>query len=63
MLHMSALRIYTNILEFGYAGDPFPKMADVPMMLEITGLNWEMFGEIAESVDEEIQKAQIFLQI
>jgi len=61
--YVGLANIYTNILEFGYAGDPFPDMSAVPMMLELTGLEWGMFSEIAESVDEEIQKAQIFLQI
>lgn len=61
--YVALANIYTNVLEFGYAGDPFPEMADVPMILEITGLRWEMFSEIAEIIDEEIQKAQFFLQI
>ena len=61
--YVGLANIYTNILEFGYAGDPFPDMSAVPLMLELTGLEWGMFSEIAKSVDEEIQKAQIFLQI
>ena len=61
--YVGLANMYANILDLGYAGDPFPAEEDAAKMLELTGLNWEMFGEIAESVEEEIQKAQVFLQI
>lgn len=61
--YVGLANMYANILDFGYAGDPFPAEEDAAEMLELTGLNWEMFGEIAEGVEEEIQKAQVFLQI
>lgn len=61
--YIGLANIYANILDLGYAGDPFPAAEDAEKMLELTGLKWEMFGEIAESVEEEIQKAQVFLQI
>jgi len=61
--YVGLANMYANILEFGYAGDPFPDTQKAVVMLELTGLKWEMFGEIAESVEEEIEKAQIFLQI
>ncbi len=54
---------YANILDFGYAGDPFPCESDTIKMLELTELTWEMFGAIAQNVEDEIEKAQIFLQI
>jgi HD-like signal output (HDOD) protein len=61
--YVGLANMYANILEFGYAGDPFPDIHSAVEMLDLTGLSWEMFGEIAESVEEEIVKAQIFLQI
>ncbi len=61
--YVGLANIYANILDFGYGGDSFPDLEKAQAMLDITGLSWEMFSEIAESVDEEIQKAQIFLQI
>ncbi len=61
--YVGLANMYANILDFGYAGDPFPAEEEAEKMLELTGLTWEMFGEIAESVEEEIQKAQVFLQI
>ena len=61
--YVGLANMYANILEFGYAGDPFPDTESASLMLELTGLSWDMFAEIAESVDEEIQKAQIFLQV
>lgn len=61
--YVGLANMYANILEFGYAGDPFPDTESALVMLELTGLSWDMFAEIAESVDEEIQKAQIFLQV
>jgi HD-like signal output (HDOD) protein len=61
--YVGLANMYANILEFGYAGDPFPDTESALLMLELTGLTWDMFAEIAESVDEEIQKAQIFLQV
>ena len=61
--YVGLANMYANILDFGYAGDPFPAEEGADAMLELTGLTWEMFSEIAESVEEEIQKAQVFLQI
>ncbi|MEA3468052.1 MAG: HDOD domain-containing protein [Thermodesulfobacteriota bacterium] len=61
--YVGLANMYANILDFGYAGNPFPAEKEAEKMLELTGLKWEMFSEIAESVEEEIQKAQVFLQI
>ncbi len=61
--YVGLANMYANILDLGYAGDPFPDGDTADVMLELTGLTWEMFGEIAESVEAEIEKAQVFLQI
>ena len=60
--YVGLANMYANILEFGYAGDPFPAADGADVMLKITGLTWDMFGEVATEVEEEIEKAQVFLQ-
>jgi hypothetical protein len=55
--------MYINILDFGYAGDPFPEVGDIEDLLGIVGLSWQDYGAIGEDVVKEIEKAQIFLQI
>ncbi len=55
--------IYTNIMEHGYAGDPFPAEEEVDILLKFVGLSWESFGTIGARVEEEIHRAEIFLQI
>ena len=55
--------MYINILDFGYAGDPFPEVGDIEDLLDITGLSWQDYGGISEDVEKEIEKAQIFLQV
>jgi HD-like signal output (HDOD) protein len=61
--YVGLANMYSNILDLGYAGDPFPAEESAAKMLELTGLTWDMFGEIAAGVEEEIEKAQVFLQI
>lgn len=55
--------IYTNILDHGYAGDPFPDVDDIDIILKSVGITWEEYGGIGGRVIEEIQKAEIFLKI
>ncbi len=61
--YIGLANMYANINDLGYAGDPFPAEDTADKMLELTGLTWDMFSEIAASVEEEIEKAQVFLQI
>ncbi len=55
--------IYSNIFDLGYAGDPFPLESELENNLNIVGLSLDEFGAIGGSVQEEIRKAQIFLQM
>lgn len=55
--------IYANILDHGYAGNPFPAEKDLEYLLDYTGLSWEDFCGIGGRVNDEIDKAKIFLQI
>jgi HD-like signal output (HDOD) protein len=61
--YVGLANMYANILDLGYAGDPYPQEDGADVMLELTGVTWEMLGEIADSVESEIEKAQVFLQI
>jgi putative nucleotidyltransferase with HDIG domain len=55
--------IYANILDHGYAGNPFPKEGEIGQLLKCAGLSWDDFCGIGDRVVEEIQKAEIFLKI
>jgi putative nucleotidyltransferase with HDIG domain len=55
--------IYTNILDHGYAGDPFPGEDEIAPLLKSVELSWREFAGIGGKVVEEIHKAEIFLQI
>ncbi len=55
--------VYTNILDHGYAGNPFPREQEIEQLLDGVGLSWQQFGGIGDRVVEEIHKAEIFLQI
>jgi putative nucleotidyltransferase with HDIG domain len=55
--------IYINILDHGYAGDRFPREDEIGPLLDSVNLSWRDFSGIGGRVVEEIQKAEIFLQI
>ncbi len=55
--------IYTNILDIGSAGNSFPDEGEILLLLEVLDISLEDFGHIGASVQEEIRKAEIFLQI
>ena len=55
--------LYANILDHGYAGNPFPNEDDVYRLLEFTDITMEEFCGIGDRVVEEIEKARVFLQI
>lgn len=55
--------VYTNILDIGYAGNSFPDEGEVLHLLDVLKISVEDFGHIGESVQEEIRKAEVFLQI
>jgi putative nucleotidyltransferase with HDIG domain len=55
--------LYANILDHGYAGNPFPEEGDVHKLLTHTDISMEDFCGIGGRVVEEIDKAKVFLQI
>jgi HD-like signal output (HDOD) protein len=60
---ISLANMYVNIQDIGYAGDPFPEHENTERLLELTGLDWSDLAAISETVENEIDKAQIFLQV
>lgn len=54
---------YTNILDIGSAGNHFPDEGEILHLLDVLDISLEDFGQIGQSVQEEIRKAEIFLQI
>ncbi len=55
--------IYSNIYDIGFAGNSYPAEREIERLLEITELSWVELSTIRDEIDNEIQKAQIFLQI
>ncbi len=55
--------IYSNIYDIGFAGDSYPSEKEIEKLLEVTELSWVELSDIRDEIDNEIQKAQIFLQI
>ncbi|MEN8189446.1 MAG: HDOD domain-containing protein [Thermodesulfobacteriota bacterium] len=60
---LALANMYTNILDIGYAGDPFPPETEAEPLLECTGLDWSDLAAVSLGVEEEINRAQVFLQI
>ncbi len=55
--------IYSNIYDIGFAGDSYPPEEEITRLLDLTEISWGEFADIRDEIDNEIQKAQIFLQI
>ncbi len=55
--------LYSNIVDHGYAGDPFPAEEEAAQLLTLVELPWEQFCGIGDRVVQEIKKAEIFLKI
>ncbi|AEF83566.1 HDOD domain protein [Treponema primitia ZAS-2] len=53
---------FAALTETGFSGDRHPGKAD-GVIGETLGLSWEIFDEIKPIVDEEITKAQVFLNL
>jgi len=54
---------YSCLFDIGYAGNRYPDGEQVPMLLALCGLKWSAVSSLTELVDEEIKKAEIFLQV
>jgi putative nucleotidyltransferase with HDIG domain len=55
--------IYANIYDFGSAGDPYQNYDTVVEVLHQVGFQWNELSFLMDVVENEIEKAQIFLQV
>ncbi|HIJ89491.1 MAG TPA: HDOD domain-containing protein [Deltaproteobacteria bacterium] len=54
---------YANLFDVGSAGDRYPDMSRVNELLSLVGLKWRDLSSLHMVVQQEIEKAQIFLQV
>jgi putative nucleotidyltransferase with HDIG domain len=55
--------IYANIYDFGTAGDPYQDYDMLDEILILSGFRWAELSFLMEKVEDEIDKARIFLQV
>jgi HD-like signal output (HDOD) protein len=55
--------LYANIHKIGSAGDLYPDNAFLARILEMMGLEWDDLQPLQEIVNNEIEKAQVFLNL
>jgi len=60
---VAAANLFANIFEFGNAGDRFQEIPDVVQTLDITGMSWHQMASLLHTVEKEIEKAQVFLNV
>ena len=54
---------YANLFDVGSAGDRYPDMSRLNELLAEVGLKWRDLSNLHPVVQQEIEKAQIFLQV
>ncbi len=54
---------YANLFDVGSAGDRYPDISRVKELLALVGLKWYDLSNLHPIVQQEIEKAQIFLQV
>ena len=54
---------YVCLFDIGYAGNRYPDEEQLTRALELTGLSWQTISGMSDAVEEEIHKAEIFLQV
>lgn len=54
---------YVCLFDIGYAGNRYPDEEALARALELTGLSWQTISGMSDAVEEEIRKAEIFLQV
>ena len=55
--------MYTNIMQYGSAGNQFPDESVKGELLDMTGLSWGEVDVMGEDIASEIEKAKVFLQV
>jgi len=65
--HLAAVvalaNMYANVYDIGYSGDPYQQWREVRHVLGMLNISWRDLDDIAAEVDEEIEKAQVFLHV
>ncbi|WP_456387005.1 HDOD domain-containing protein [Desulfolithobacter sp.] len=54
---------YVCLFDIGYAGNMYPDENQLSKALEITGLSWAAVNGLSGAIEEELLKAEIFLQV
>ena len=54
---------YCTLFDIGYAGNRYPDEDSLQQALDLSGLDWETVAALSVVVEEEIRKAEIFLQV
>jgi HD-like signal output (HDOD) protein len=62
LYNVAAANYFASLMEIGFAGDCHPEK-HVPLVWKTLGINWDLFEDIRPTVDEEVAKAQIFLNL
>ncbi len=60
---VSVANLYANIHEIGSAGDLHQEVGLLDQTIALGGVDWSTLSQLEETVQEEIEKAQVFLQI
>lgn len=55
--------MYANLYDIGYAGNRFPNAAGLKEAMDMAGMSWGDISSLQETVDTEIDKAQVFLKV
>lgn len=54
---------YANLFDIGSAGNSYPDLSATQMLLSFLGMKWEDISALHETVQIEIAKARVFLQV
>ncbi len=64
LVEMVALAdLYANLYEIGFADNRFPAENEITALLKLVGVTWHELTALDQTVEEEIEKAQIFLEL
>jgi HD-like signal output (HDOD) protein len=62
LFSVAAANRFASILEIGFSGDRYPEKVD-PLIWQILGVEKNIFDTIEKTVNEEIEKAKVFLKL
>jgi hypothetical protein len=55
--------LYANLFEIGTAGDFYQEPVMVSQIIEDSGIQWNDVAALYSTVDQEVEKAQVFLEV